>query len=724
MASGEGQSNPSTSGDAGGNHNKDYGNEHGPPLPTEDELREMEHRRLVGEATNMMPNFAKDPKLANDMTKIAFQNAHAQWKATTTSPLKPDSKKQYSEKELEEEIEARLARILGVQDKGKKHDKKRRKSTDFPGYLGNQMDGNKEEGSSSEDRQPIPIAHEIGESSSQAEKALQVVTAVTMFKQLMENPRFMEFIQSSSIAHQVQGSFGMPGTVFRGMQGMVPNPMYANIGLHPGFQGTQRQFGVSQGNVGVIEGDYIVFKRGVWLLDQFGVLHDGQKAYDGAIETLEKIAGSGVKLIVISNSSRRAELTYRRLESLGFDPSLFSGVITSGELTHEYLQRRQDPWFSKLGRRCLHITWSERGSISLEGLDLEVVENPQNADFILAHGTEALGLENGGVRPASLEELEALLAVCASKGISMVVANPDHVTVEAKDLKVMPEARTLFNTLLPGVRVDWGGLRMAFMQRFRARETSEKLWERLCELRAPDFLKRDRFVADLCPPLKDKVKARFPVTFEAARDVARLKERKLRYQLQHREADQKGDGGARPPPGNVAPPHRGPRVVDQQELLSRITSQLEDLSVHLIRAPAPPEQGRGQRRQLQNYHYYNCGEEGHQMYFYPYPRRNANYRGPRQQVSPPKERQQSQYQPPVPAQQAPPVQILRPPPSPPQHQQPPPPPASIPPLPTVPENRTVSIVSLDAKGKAKVEEEEVSLAKGKGKGKGKEKKQE
>ncbi|MCO5592776.1 hypothetical protein L7F22_046779 [Adiantum nelumboides] len=110
------------------------------------------------------------------------------------------------------------------------------------------MDGNKEEGSSSEDRQPIPTAHEIGESSSQAEKALQVVTAVTMFKQLMENPRFMEFIQSSSIAHQVQGSFGMPGTVFRGMQGMVPNPMYANIGLHPGFQGTQGQFGVSQGN--------------------------------------------------------------------------------------------------------------------------------------------------------------------------------------------------------------------------------------------------------------------------------------------------------------------------------------------------------------------------------------------------------------------------------------------------------------------------------------------
>ncbi|MCO5590772.1 hypothetical protein L7F22_044747 [Adiantum nelumboides] len=140
MASGERQSNPSTSGDAGGDHNKDY-DEYGPPLPTQDELREMDNRRLVGEATNMMLNFAKDPKLAKYMTETVFQDVHAQWKATTTSPPKPDSKKQYSGKELEQEVEARLARILGAQDKGKKHDKKRKKSTDFPGYLDSVIEG-------------------------------------------------------------------------------------------------------------------------------------------------------------------------------------------------------------------------------------------------------------------------------------------------------------------------------------------------------------------------------------------------------------------------------------------------------------------------------------------------------------------------------------------------------------------------------------------------------
>ncbi|MCO5580213.1 hypothetical protein L7F22_034079 [Adiantum nelumboides] len=83
----------------------------------------------------------------------------------------------------------------------KESNRKRAGEKGYESFFGYNMDGNKEEGSSSEDRQPIPTAHEIGESSGQAEKALQVVTAVTMFKQLMENPRFLEFIQSSSIAH-------------------------------------------------------------------------------------------------------------------------------------------------------------------------------------------------------------------------------------------------------------------------------------------------------------------------------------------------------------------------------------------------------------------------------------------------------------------------------------------------------------------------------------------
>uniref|UniRef100_A0A0D6R9D4 Uncharacterized protein n=1 Tax=Araucaria cunninghamii TaxID=56994 RepID=A0A0D6R9D4_ARACU len=176
-----------------------------------------------------------------------------------------------------------------------------------------------------------------------------------------------------------------------------------------------------------------------WLLDQFGVLHDGQRPYPGAVATLEQLAHSGAKMVIVSNSSRRAWTTMEKVQKLGFDASLFVGAITSGELTHQNLLRRNDPWFAALGRCCIHMTWSERGAISLEGLGLQIVEHLEDADFILAHGTEAIGLENDrGLKPMKLEELEEILEHAVDRAIPMIVANPDHVTVEARALRVMP----------------------------------------------------------------------------------------------------------------------------------------------------------------------------------------------------------------------------------------------------------------------------------------------
>ncbi|MCO5596451.1 hypothetical protein L7F22_050514 [Adiantum nelumboides] len=43
----------------------------------------------------------------------------------------------------------------------------------------------------------------------------------------------------------------MPGTMFGGMPGMMPNPMYGTIGCQPGFQGTQGYFGVPQDTFGI-----------------------------------------------------------------------------------------------------------------------------------------------------------------------------------------------------------------------------------------------------------------------------------------------------------------------------------------------------------------------------------------------------------------------------------------------------------------------------------------
>ena len=75
---------------------------------------------------------------------------------------------------------------------------------------------------------------------------------------------------------------------------------------------------------------------------------------------------------------------------------------------------------------------------------MRVVDKVEEAEFVLAHGTEALGLPSGSVLPMELEDLEKILEQCAAKKIPMVVANPDFVTVEARALRVMPGNNVFF----------------------------------------------------------------------------------------------------------------------------------------------------------------------------------------------------------------------------------------------------------------------------------------
>ncbi len=74
-------------------------------------------------------------------------------------------------------------------------------------------------------------------------------------------------------------------------------------------------------------------------------------------------------------------------------------------------------------------------------LPSQVVQEPSDADFILSHGTEALGQQEGTEAQAmSLQDIKAVLQICAQQARPppMVVANPDVVTVSGSDLIPMP----------------------------------------------------------------------------------------------------------------------------------------------------------------------------------------------------------------------------------------------------------------------------------------------
>lgn len=58
------------------------------------------------------------------------------------------------------------------------------------------------------------------------------------------------------------------------------------------------------------------------------------------------------------------------------------------------------------------------------------MNNPSGADFILAHGTEAMAQPKGDPQIVELDAMKAVLEECAKredKKIPMIVANPDLV---------------------------------------------------------------------------------------------------------------------------------------------------------------------------------------------------------------------------------------------------------------------------------------------------------
>ncbi len=95
-------------------------------------------------------------------------------------------------------------------------------------------------------------------------------------------------------------------------------------------------------------------------MDQFGVLHDGQKPYPGAIEAVSQMADAGLTLVILSNSSRRSGGTIKKLGKMGFRESAFAGknflptrkvgknFLPTGKVGKNFLPTRKVWWLGSL----------------------------------------------------------------------------------------------------------------------------------------------------------------------------------------------------------------------------------------------------------------------------------------------------------------------------------------------------------------------------------------
>ena len=157
-----------------------------------------------------------------------------------------------------------------------------------------------------------------------------------------------------------------------------------------------------------------------FILDLWGVVHDGVAPMPGALECLRSLIEAGKRIVLLSNAPRRARDVVERIDRIGVPAGLYHNVMSSGEEAWQSLSRRDDSFYGVLGRRCVHIG-SERDSGIREGLGLELVETADEAEFIL--NTGPAGWDD------RIEDYAPLLRRALERGLPMVCANPDLVVM-------------------------------------------------------------------------------------------------------------------------------------------------------------------------------------------------------------------------------------------------------------------------------------------------------
>ncbi|NBC31094.1 MAG: TIGR01459 family HAD-type hydrolase [Alphaproteobacteria bacterium] len=155
-----------------------------------------------------------------------------------------------------------------------------------------------------------------------------------------------------------------------------------------------------------------------FILDQWGVLHDGRAVAPEVRACLERLQAAGKPVVILSNSGRRAASNEDRLADYGVDRGLYRGLVSSGEVVWQSLKSGHQPLLRRLGRSCLLL--SRRGDRSvIAGLDIAEAERAEQADFVLLSGCDAPDI--------GLDDYEQRLRPAAARRLPMLCANPDRV---------------------------------------------------------------------------------------------------------------------------------------------------------------------------------------------------------------------------------------------------------------------------------------------------------
>jgi HAD superfamily hydrolase (TIGR01459 family) len=148
-----------------------------------------------------------------------------------------------------------------------------------------------------------------------------------------------------------------------------------------------------------------------WLVDIWGVMHNGRRAFPRAVAATRSFRAQGGIVVLLSNSPRPSPSVQEQLRHLGVPDDAYDATVTSGDLTRHELGKHEGATVYHLG--------PERDRPIFHGLPIKL-GGQEEAELVVCSGL----FDDETETP---EDYIGLLRALAARKLPMICANPDHL---------------------------------------------------------------------------------------------------------------------------------------------------------------------------------------------------------------------------------------------------------------------------------------------------------
>jgi HAD superfamily hydrolase (TIGR01459 family) len=148
-----------------------------------------------------------------------------------------------------------------------------------------------------------------------------------------------------------------------------------------------------------------------WLVDIWGVMHNGHRAFPGAVAATRAFRAQGGIVVLLSNSPRPSPSVQEQLRRFGVSDDAYDATVTSGDLTRHELAKHEGALVFHLG--------PERDLPIFDGLDVTLGRH-EDSELVVCSGL----FDDDTEVP---EDYADLLSALAARKLPMICANPDHM---------------------------------------------------------------------------------------------------------------------------------------------------------------------------------------------------------------------------------------------------------------------------------------------------------